>query len=179
MKRISEKEQHARWRLIVAVDGSEGSAEALRWAARLARVTGAEIVPIHAVERPVYVAGRVPWAFGAGPSLEDWDDQWREWVERVRVHLDEVWCRPLREAGLDYRPIVIEGGAYELLNYVRKLGGDLLVVGRRGLGGFRELVLGSFSHRLVHHSPIPVLVVPRDAEVIEPGRRRTAMARTA
>jgi nucleotide-binding universal stress UspA family protein len=178
VERTFGDEQHARWRMIVAVDGSGGSTEALRWSARLARVVGAEVVPIHAVQRPLYAAGRVPWAFG--PSLQEWDDQWREWVEHVRHQLDGTWCRPLRDAGLDYRPVVIEGGAYELLTYVRKVGGDLLVVGRRGLGGFRELLLGSFSHQLIHHSPIPVLVVPRaEINVDEPSRTRVAMASSA
>ena len=153
------EEQHERWRLVVAVDGSEGSTEALRWTARLARVTGAEVVAIHSVERPAYASAGAPWAFG--PSLDDWDEDWREWVGRSRQRLSDVWCRPLRDAGVDFRPVLIEGGAYDLLSYVRKVGGDLLVVGRRGLGGFSELLLGSFSHKLIHHSPIPVLVVPR------------------
>lgn len=174
-----EAEQHERWRLVVAVDGSEGSREALRWTARLARAMGAEVVAIHAVERPAFAGGYAPWAFGL--SLEDWDEQWREWVERVRHQLSETWCRPLRDAGVDYRPVVIEGGAHDLLAHVRKVGGDCLVVGRRGLGGFRELLLGSFSHQLIHHSPIPVLVVPR-AEIMSDrpaARTRPEMASTA
>lgn len=178
MQEIPGEGQQERWRLIVAVDGSEGSTEALRWAARLARVTGAEVVAIHSVERPAYASARVPWAFGS--SMEDWDEHWREWVGRSRQKLTDVWCRPLRDAGVDFRPVVIEGGAYDLLSYVRKVGGDLLVVGRRGLGGFRELLLGSFSHKLIHHSPIPVLVVPR-AEIIaeERGRTRSMVGSTA
>ena len=158
MQRNSGHERDTRWRLFVAVDGSEGSAEAVRWAARLARATGAEVIAIHAAERPMYASARVPWGFG--PSLDEWDERWREWVDRVRHQLTESWCRPLRDARVEFRPVVIEGGPYDLLSYVRKVGGDLLVVGRRGLGGFRELLLGSFSHQLVHHSPIPVLVVP-------------------
>ena len=178
MERTPGVEQHARWRLVVAVDGSKGSREALLWTARLARVMSAEVVAIHAVQRPAYVAASMPWAFG--PSLEAWDEQWREWVDQVRYQLIDTWCRPLRDAGVDYRAVVMEGGAYELLSYVRKAGGDFLVVGRRGRGGFRELLLGSFSHQLVHHSPIPVLVVP-DAKVhaAELGDTPSSMARTA
>ena len=162
MERTPGEEQHARWRLVVAVDGSEGSREAVLWTARLARVMKAGVVAIHTVERPAYAVAYVPWALG--PSLGDWDEQWQEWVDRVRGRLIDTWCRPLRDAGIDYRPVVLEGGADDLLSYVRKVGGDFLIVGRRGLGGFRELLLGSFSQRLIHHSPIPVLVVP-DAEI--------------
>jgi nucleotide-binding universal stress UspA family protein len=165
MEATPGEEHHERWRLVVAVDGSEGSREALLWTARLARVMQADVVAIHAVERPVYPGGYVPWSFGL--SLEAWDEAWREWVDRARQQLNDMWCRPLRDAGVDFRPVVIEGGACELLSYVRKVGGDFLVVGRRGLGGFRELVLGSFSHQLIHHSPIPVLVVPHPGTVGE------------
>ena len=165
MERTPGEEQHERWRLVVAVDGSEGSREALLWTARLARIMQADVVAVHAVERPVYPGGYVPWSFGL--SMEAWDEQWREWVDRARQQLNDRWCRPLRDAGVDFRPVVIEGGACDLLSYVRKVGGDFLVVGRRGLGGFRELVLGSFSHQLIHHSPIPVLVVPHPETVGE------------
>ena len=165
MERTTGEEQHARWRLVVAVDGSEGSREALLWTGRLARVMQADVVAIHSVERPAYAGGYVPWAFGL--TLEAWDEQWREWVDRTRQQLTDKWCRPLRDGGVDFRPVVIEGGAYDLLSYVRKVGGDFLVVGRRGLGGLRELVLGSFSHQLIHHSPIPVLVVPHPERVGE------------
>lgn len=159
MERTPGEEQHARWRLVVAVDGSEGSREALLCTARLARVMKAEVVAIH--------------------TVGDWDEQWQEWVDRVRGRLIDTWCRPLRDAGIDYRPIVLEGGADDLLSYVRKVGGDFLVVGRRGLGGFRELLLGSFSQRLIHHSPIPVLVVP-DTEIhaIKRGETPSAMEST-
>ena len=82
MDQTPGEEQHARWRLVVAVDGSEGSREALLWTARLARVMKAKVVAIHTVERPEYAVAYVPWAWG--PSLGDWDEQWQEWVDRVR-----------------------------------------------------------------------------------------------
>ena len=41
-------------------------------------------------------------------------------------------------------------------------GADLLVLGTRGMGGFKGLVLGSVAHQLVSHSPCPVVVVPSE-----------------
>ena len=39
-------------------------------------------------------------------------------------------------------------------------GAELLVVGRRGAGGFRGLLFGSTADQVVRHSPVPVVVVP-------------------
>lgn len=124
----------------------------------------ADVVAVHAVERPACASSYVPWAFG--PSLEALDEQWREWVDRVRHQLIDTWSRPLRDAGVDYRPVVIEGGAYDLLSNDRKVEGDFLVVGRQGLGSFRELLLGSSSR------------VPRSTQG-RVARQSSAMASTA
>lgn len=148
------------WRLFVAVDGSEGAAEALAWAARFASATGAEVTAVHALEHPAYAGGYAPWMFGMASSPSGWDQEWRNWADQIRQRLTDDWCRPLTRAGVAFRAEVILGGVGELLSYVREERADLLVVGRRGLGGFRELVVGSFSHQLIHHSPIPVIVVP-------------------
>ena len=56
---------------------------------------------------------------------------------------------------------VVTGSAADaLLQAARE--GDLLVVGSRGLGGFKGLLLGSVSQQVVHHAPCPVVIVPPD-----------------
>lgn len=168
MQQTSGETNGRRLRLVVAVDGSEGSTEALRWTARLASMTGSEVIAVHALERPAYAGGYVPWMFGMASSPEGWNEEWLRWADRVRRQLTDEWCEPLRRAGVAFRADVILGGVGELLASIRDQRADLLIVGRRGLGGFRELVVGSFSHQLIHHSPIPVLVVPRHEQPVSP-----------
>jgi nucleotide-binding universal stress UspA family protein len=74
--------------------------------------------------------------------------------------MEQDWCQPLADAGIAFRAVIVDGGPEALIALAASVQADILVVGRRGRGGFAELVLGSFSHHLVHHSTHPVLVVP-------------------
>ena len=179
MQRTSAEESGRRWRMVVAVDGSEGSTEALTWTARLASATGSEVIALHALERPAFAGGYAPWMLGMASSPEGWHDEWQQWADRVRQQLTDEWCEPLRRAGVPFRAVVILGGVGELLTHIRDERADLLVVGRRGLGGFREHVVGSFSHQLIHHSSIPVLVVPRHEQPASSRAMSSTAATTA
>ena len=179
MEQTSAETDGRRWRLVVAVDGSEGSTEAAVWTARLASATRSDVITVHALERPAFAGGYAPWMFGMASSPEGWHEEWRHWADRVRQQLTDDWCEPLRRAGVPFRAVVILGGVAELLAYIRDQRADLLIVGRRGLGGFRELVVGSFSHQLIHHSPIPVLVVPRHGEPVSPREMSSVATSTA
>jgi nucleotide-binding universal stress UspA family protein len=46
------------------------------------------------------------------------------------------------------------------MEFARKANADLIVTGRRGRGGFTELLLGSTSHALTHHADRPLVIVP-------------------
>jgi nucleotide-binding universal stress UspA family protein len=52
------------------------------------------------------------------------------------------------------------GPAPTLIAVADEVHADLIVTGSRGLGGFGELLLGSVSHQLVQHAPVPVVVIP-------------------
>ncbi|WP_212987527.1 universal stress protein [Actinoplanes auranticolor] len=80
-----------------------------------------------------------------------------------------------RYPDVKYRTEVVPGdsAASALIVFARRTSAGLLVVGPRGLGGFRGLVMGSTSRNLIEHAACPVMVVPaaRDAE-----RRQTCSA---
>jgi nucleotide-binding universal stress UspA family protein len=141
-------------RIVVGLDGSAESARALEWAADLATMTGAEITAV-----TVFDAGPF-MAWGIAPVyLPDF--------EQLRAGLREdlsSWCEPLRTRGVAHHPVLREGSAAEeLLAEADSAPTDLIVVGSRGRGGFRELLLGSVAHHVSQHSKHPVVVLPRPA----------------
>lgn len=149
-------------RIVVGVDGTHSSRQALEWAARLAAATSAELVAVHAVEVPGFVAAGV--TISGAHASEDVLLAWKGWrAEREHV-LDHEWCETLRLERIPYRAMLVEGDASALLRVANREDADGIVVGRRGRGGFDEIVLGSFSHYVVHHSSVPVIVIPLERD---------------
>jgi nucleotide-binding universal stress UspA family protein len=152
-----EHDQHAP-RIVIGLDGSPGSTHALQWAIDMARRLGGEIVAVHVDSLPIYVPGPM----GIVPPAE---------TPEERVDLQEAftteWCLPLRKSGVRYRAVLEEtrpiGTA--LIEVALREGADMIVVGSRGHNGVTELLLGSVSHQVAHHSPIPVVIVPAAARV--------------
>lgn len=138
-------------RIVVGVDGSEHARRALSWAAHEATLRGAEIHTLNAWTLPVFSEVTAPTLAGMAQALE------RE--------AESILDTALAEAGLDTdagivvkREVVRAPAARALLSAAH--GAELLVVGTRGRGSFKGLLLGSVSQQCAHHSPCPVVVVP-------------------
>jgi nucleotide-binding universal stress UspA family protein len=144
---MTESAGEPRARIVVGVDGSAGSEQALRWAARQATYSGATLEAIVAWQYPAFFG----WApvgadsadFGAiaGKTLDDalntvFGPQWPDWVQ-ARV-------------AEGYPAQVLVEAAEEA---------DLLVVGSRGHAGFADALLGSVSTYCVQHAHGPVTVI--------------------
>jgi len=139
--------------IAVGVDGSQASKKALRWAIDHASPND--------VVRAVYV-----WQVhrGALPDIVPIAE-----LQQIRPHadrfLDDVVAGVVE--GLDKPHANIERVSYyghpakSLVNLSDEV--DLIVVGSRGSGGFKGVLLGSVSTHLVHHACCPVVVVPPDA----------------
>ncbi|MCD1145011.1 universal stress protein [Kocuria sp. LUK] len=135
--------------IVVGVDGSEGSVEALRWAARMAPVLGARIRAVGAWEYPPEYAGYVPI------GSDNFDEITRK---RAEAAVREAFGDDLPE-GLTTS--VVFGHPSRVL-VEESEDAAMLVVGRRGHGGFRGLLLGSVSAACVSHAHCPVLVIHED-----------------
>ncbi|MBN0042759.1 universal stress protein [Streptomyces actuosus] len=134
-------------RVVVGVDGSPSSYEALQWAARYARDVGGVVDAVHAWDTPS-AAG---WA---GPAIDPELDL-EQARERFAAELQAVFPSGPPAA---VREHLIEGDPSEVLIRASE-GADLLVVGHRGRGGFARSMLGSVSHRCAQHAACPVVVV--------------------
>jgi nucleotide-binding universal stress UspA family protein len=140
-------------RIVVGVDGSEHADAALDWAVRMAKGMGSEVVAVFAISQPFYFdAGYV-----TAVAPPQFDPVWRA---EMTKEFEGTWCKPLREAGVQYRTVIEDGRPASVIAKVADgVDADVIVVGRRGRGGVAELVLGSVSHELVLHSKRPVLLI--------------------
>jgi nucleotide-binding universal stress UspA family protein len=139
-------------RVLVGIDGSEGSRHALRYAADEARAHDATLAVLLAYRVPP-----PPVPLGSPASLP-WrtDREWREDAERllretVRDTLGDRPEVPLSTSVVEDQPVrALLAAAHD---------DDLLVVGTRGHGGFAGMLLGSVSQHLAAHAPCTVAVV--------------------
>ncbi|HEY0492322.1 MAG TPA: universal stress protein [Candidatus Dormibacteraeota bacterium] len=140
-------------RIVIGLDGSIGSAHALEWAIDMAKRLDAEIVAVHIESGPSYL----PAPMGVMPPTETQEER-----AQLRETFATEWCAPLRSSGVRFRGIVEEGApaGTALIGVGVREGADMIVVGSRGLNAVTEFLLGSVSHQVVHHSAIPVMVVP-------------------
>lgn len=136
--------------IVVGVDGSACARAALRFALHEARIRGARLRAVSVWHVPL-------GAYGAGfaPTPESLVD---DCEEAARDVLEQALEEIGDSGGIEVEQVVREGHpAHVLVEEARQA--ELLVVGSRGLGGFRELLLGSVSQQCAHHARCPVVIV--------------------
>jgi nucleotide-binding universal stress UspA family protein len=153
---MSERRSNRGRKVVVGVDGSAASLRAIAWTVRHVLEVGGEVVAVHAVQ-PF-------WMTDAIESSEDMALAYKNWQSDMDRVLEERWCAQLRDAGVAYRSLTVEGGPAAVLGVANREQADLVVVGRSGRTGLSELLLGSFSHHIVHHASVPVVVIPGEGE---------------
>ncbi|MFJ1706668.1 universal stress protein [Kitasatospora sp. NPDC088346] len=137
--------------IIVGVDGSPSSEQALRWAVAQAGLTG------HTVD--AVIRWLLPPMYGRAPMSVD-----RELGHVAEKVLDQAIAHALGDVRpVEVRRTAVLGNAAEVL-VEHSQGAELLVVGSRGHGGFAGALLGSVSHYCAQHASCPVVVVRDNAE---------------
>ncbi len=154
--------KHLPKRILLATDGSECAETAGRVAVDLANRSGAELDVVHAFEF-------VPPREYASVALRLRSPS--KCVKQGREVLDEQ-VRRIEEMGgavADAR-LCTGSPAGQILCAAEETDAGLVVVGRRGLGSVKRLVMGSVSEGVVQHARCPVLVVCGDGDVWPPAR---------
>ena len=134
-------------RIVVGVDGSQGSRDAMAWAVDEARRRNAVVEAIYAWHQP-FVGG---YAEMGEMGLGDYDAEAEGILEETVAAVDTT--------GVTVERHVIPGRPSQVLVEESK-GASLLVIGSRGRGGFAGLLLGSVSQQAAHHAPCPVVIIP-------------------
>lgn len=142
--------------IVVGIDRSDPSKDALRWAARQAQMTGAALRAVMTWDIPTFAYGGPPIPFPADMDLEGGS----------RRTLDQVIAETLgANPAIEVLATVVEGHpAVELLRAAQTA--ELLVVGSRGHGAFAGMLLGSVNEHCVAHSSCPVVVVRHTAQPV-------------
>jgi nucleotide-binding universal stress UspA family protein len=134
--------------VVVGVDGSEASTDALRWAVRYARMAGTTV--------RVVTAWYFPASYGWAPT---------PLIAEVDLEADARLAQKqaLEEVVASEGPVTVQTEIVQgppALMLLREAGDvELRVVGSRGHGAFAGMLLGSVSEHCVHHATCPVVVV--------------------
>ncbi|GAA1077226.1 hypothetical protein GCM10009642_11920 [Nocardiopsis metallicus] len=143
-------------RIVVGVDGSENSRQALAFALReAARTEGGSVVVVHSWQVPLPFHSEALAQGGWSPPDDLLDLRSQEMVADMLAQVTDggtegVGVSVVR-SGKDPAEAIVEAGA----------DADLIVVGSRGRGSVRGLLLGSVSQSVLHTATVPVAVLPK------------------
>jgi nucleotide-binding universal stress UspA family protein len=140
--------QHATWvpHVVVGVDGSDPSREALSWAVQYAALVGAGVDAV--------ISWRYPTADEIGVVRSGWNPEW----DARRLLADTVAAVLGSDVPSTLTQVVREGNAAQVLLDETK-DAQILVVGSDEHGSFAELLLGSVSANCAENAQCPVLVI--------------------
>jgi universal stress protein A len=140
-------------RILVPVDFSERSNQALDFAALFAEQFSATIILLHVIEPAVYQDNYL----GVSPVL---DDANRDMFQAASDRLGALGRKRVGSR-VSTEFLVRMGRAYsEIPDTAKALGADLIIIGTHGHTGLRHALLGSTTERVVRHASCPVLTLP-------------------
>ena len=141
-------------KIVVAFDGSKDSVEAIKLAGLLASAYGSEVIVVHVFSFPT-----IGFSAASGVPIPDYRELESAKQEAARAVLTKG-VQLASDEGLKAKGELIQ--APSVVEAIVKFATDekagLIVVGTRGMTGFKKLILGSVSSGLVNHAPCPVLI---------------------
>jgi len=151
--------------ILVAVDGSESSKRAAHVALGLAEKLRAQLIVLHAISPPTsYYRSNFPVPVGMAPPPPSQKeiDTYSAYARRVALGIVGDTVSEAKKVGTNVKTELPEGVSSvveTIINHAAKEHVDLIIVGTRGLGGFKKMLIGSVSSGVISHANCPVLVV--------------------
>ncbi len=145
------------YRILLATDGSQSSLRALQKTVEIAGPLEAEVTVIAVAQViPVYRAAGYHGALFDGEQLamleKDMENVARETLDKTQSIL--------KEKGIPTKTVLGQGQPADVICQTAEEGGyDMIVIGSRGMGGIKGVILGSVSIKVVHLARTPVLIV--------------------
>jgi len=134
-------------KILVPLDGSANSTRGLDKAIEIAKGSNAEITGFYVFQLPIVAGIRY--------TQKMKDEAQRKAVKAIGPAMNRV-----KKAGATFKYKTGGGNAgSEIVSFAQKGKFDMIVIGARGVGGAREVFLGSTSNHVMHKTKIPVLVV--------------------
>ncbi len=144
-------------KILVPVDGSDSAFKALKTAGKLAALGGGSVILLHvSIIDTVEQVGFFGLGYAAMPAVGR--ENRKEMAQKALDELKEAAGKNL-PTGVKWTAFVDFGHPGELIvDYSNSKKADLIVMGSRGLGLAKEILLGSVSHYVLQHSAVPVLM---------------------
>ena len=137
-------------KILVPADGSDNSYRALEAALVFSEKLGSSISVVNVMEQ-------VPITHIESEKLPN------ELLEAYKKENQEILskCSDIaHQKGITIKTVLLQGNpAPVILDYIKKENFDLVIMGSRGMGKFKELILGSVSSKIVHHSPCAIMII--------------------
>jgi nucleotide-binding universal stress UspA family protein len=156
---LSELRQQKISKILVAVDGSEESILAADCAIDMAKMYNAELIALNVIHSQKYLyspayAWRPVISSTTNSIIMDQEEETQKWLAIVRQKANDNKIMLRTEFIID--PMSIVGAIVE---YAERENIDLLVIGSKGLTGFKKLLIGSVASGVVTYAHCPVMVV--------------------
>jgi nucleotide-binding universal stress UspA family protein len=141
--------------ILLCADGSEGCVKAAQATAEIAKRFGSRITVLS-----VFFPTPLLASFGEAPEAAACLDTVISIGEDQHEAIQSAARKVLAEAGVQAEELREFGHPVDtIVNTAQQLKADLVVMGSRGMSGFKSLLLGSVSDGVLHHAHSPVLIV--------------------
>ncbi|MGB5835074.1 MAG: universal stress protein [Thiohalocapsa sp.] len=149
--------------ILVPVDGSQGSDSAVRFAATLAEPLAVPLRLLFAFPKDALDMLGVPSEGTAADQLKSYSPEYiADLRDKRGGDVFERARQVISAGGVAVEETVLSGDpASAIIAYAKSIENPLIIMGSRGLSRISEMLMGSVSHRVIHHANCPVTVVPQ------------------